>query len=180
MYHGHFTSNTTDDGLHSNGNITISNGNFTITSSDDGTHADGMIEITGGTFSINAHEGIEATYVKINDGTINISASDDGINAGNKSSAYEVAIEINGGSITINMGQGDTDAVDSNGNIYVNGGTINITGQSAFDYDGTAKYTAGTIIVNGVETNTITNQMIGGGMQGGQGGNMGPQGGRMR
>ena len=61
------------------------------------------------------------------------------------------------------MGQGDTDGIDSNGNIYINGGTINITAQSPFDYDNEAKKTGGTIIVNGEETNTITSQMMGGG-----------------
>ena len=61
------------------------------------------------------------------------------------------------------MGQGDTDGIDSNGNIYINGGTINITGNSPFDYDGTAKYNGGTLIVNGSQTNIITNQMMGGG-----------------
>lgn len=66
------------------------------------------------------------------------------------------------------MGAGDTDGIDSNGNLYINGGTINITGNSAFDYDGEAKYNGGTLIVNGQTTNTITNQ-FGGGMNGMQG-----------
>ena len=65
------------------------------------------------------------------------------------------------------MGQGDTDGIDANGNIYINGGTISITANSAFDYDGTAEKKGGTIIVNGSELNTITNQMMGGGMKGG-------------
>ena len=163
---GTFNIDTTDDGVHSNGNITINKGTFTIESDDDAVHADGLIEINGGSMTINAHEGIEATYVKINDGTININASDDGINAGNKSNDYDVTIEINGGDITIKMGQGDTDAVDSNGNIYINGGTLNITANSPFDYDGKAEYNGGTIIVNGEKTTTITNQFAGG-MQGG-------------
>lgn len=68
------------------------------------------------------------------------------------------------------MGQGDTDAIDSNGDLYINGGTLNITAQSPFDYDGQANYTGGTMIVNGSETTTITNQMMGGGMGGMQGG----------
>lgn len=173
IYNGTFNINAIDDGIHSNGNIVINGGTYTINSKDDGVHADGMIEIVSGTFTITAAEGIEATYIKINDGDINISASDDGINAGNKSNDYKVTVEINGGNITIKMGQGDTDGIDSNGNIYINGGTVNITGQSAFDYDGEAKYNGGTIIVNGKTTNTITNQFAGGMMGGGiqQGGN---------
>ena len=66
------------------------------------------------------------------------------------------------------MGQGDTDAIDANGDILITGGTLDITAQSPFDYDGTANYTDGTIIVNGSTTNQITNQMMGG-----PGGNMG-------
>ena len=161
---GTFKLNINDDGFHSNKNVIINNGTFTITSNDDAIHADGLVEINDGTFTINAHEGIEGTYIKINGGDININASDDGINAGNKSSDYQTTIEINDGNITIVMGQGDTDGIDSNGNIYINGGTINITGNSPFDYDGEAKYNGGTIIVNGETTNTITNQFMGGGM----------------
>lgn len=161
---GSYTINSSDDAVHSNGNVLINGGTLTLTSADDALHADGLIEINGGTITISAHEGIEGTYVKINDGTITINASDDGINATNKSSDYEAAIEINGGNITIIMGSGDTDAIDSNGNLYINGGTINITGQSPLDYDGKASYTGGTLIVNGEQTNEITNQFMGGGM----------------
>ena len=125
-----------------------------------------MLQIDGGEFVISAHEAIEATYILINDGNMSIYASDDAINAAQKSSAYTATLEINGGYITINMGQGDTDAIDSNGNIVINGGTLDITAQSAFDYDGTAEYNGGTIIINGTETNQITNQMMGGGMPG--------------
>lgn len=169
---GEFNLNTSDDSVHSNGNVTVNKGTFTIKSDDDGIHGDGLVEINDGTMDITASEGIEGTFVKINGGTIKISASDDGINAASKSTDYSVTVEINGGDITINMGQGDTDGIDSNGNLYINGGTVNITGQSAFDYDGEAKYTGGKMIVNGVETTTITNQMMGGGMMGGGPGGM--------
>ena len=177
---GIITIVTKKDGLHAEydednsvGYIYIGGGSLNITASDDAIHATTVVQIDGGEIKLTAREGIEGTYVQINDGTINISATDDGINAGRKSTAYAVTIEINGGYTTIRMGSGDTDAVDSNGNIYVNGGTIDITAQSSFDYDGTAKYSGGTIIVNGVTTNTITNQMMGGHGGGGFGGHGG-------
>ncbi len=166
---------TAEDGLHAEnkddetfGNIFITNGQFTINASDDAIHANSLLQIDGGTFDITAAEGLEATYVKINDGEFRISASDDGVNAAYKSSAYTPTAEINGGTLTIVMGSGDTDAVDSNCDLVINGGTINITANSAFDYDGTAQYNGGTIIINGQTVNSITNQMMGG--MGGMGG----------
>ncbi len=163
---GTFDINVADDGIHSDGDIYIKDGEFTIVSSDDAIHGDSKVTIDGGNFNISAYEGIEGTYITINDGVIYIAANDDGINAGQKVYTYTPTIEINGGTITIVMGQGDTDAIDSNGYIYVNGGTIDITAQSAFDYDAGAEYNGGTIIVNGTQVNTITNQMMGGQMGG--------------
>ena len=179
---GTFTINSTTDGIDAQTNLTIKDGKFTINSKDDAIHANGMIEITDGTFDITAAEGIEATYVKIDGGEINISASDDGINAGNKSTEYSVKVEINGGNITIKMGQGDTDGVDSNGDIIINGGTISVTGQSIFDYDGTGTINGGKVICNGEEVTTLPNQIMGGGQGGMQPGNEGmmPSGNRQR
>ena len=188
VYDGIFNIDTNKDGLHSEneddnttGYIYINNGTFTINASSDAIQATSFVQIDGGTFNITASEGIEATYVIINDGTISISASDDGINASAKSSAYKIpTIEINGGELTIVMGQGDTDGIDANGNIYVNGGTINVTAQmSSFDYDGTAEFNGGTIIINGSEVTSIPQSMMGGG-KGGFGGQMGGMNGGRR
>jgi len=49
---------------------------------------------------------------------------------------------------TIIMASENTDGIDSNGDLSISGATINVTGGSgAFDYDGTATYTGGTIII---------------------------------
>ena len=175
---GNYSIDSADDGIHSNLNVVIADGNINITCDDDAIHGDGKVQIDGGTFTLNAREAIEATYVLINGGSFNINALDDAINAGQKINDYTPTIEINDGDITIVMAQGDTDAIDSNGNIIVNGGTINITGQSAFDYDGSAQYNGGTIIVNGSEINKIENQMMGGGMFGQGNGGFGKGGNR--
>ncbi|MBP0988188.1 MAG: carbohydrate-binding domain-containing protein, partial [Oscillospiraceae bacterium] len=153
------------------GTITVYGGTFEIQGGSDGMQACALLEINGGTMNIYGAEGLEATYIRINDGTISIQASDDGINASTGTSAYETAVEINGGYLTIAVGQGDTDAIDANGSIYVNGGTIDITAQmSSFDYDRTAEFNGGTIIINGTEVTEIPQSMMGGGgMFGGRG-----------
>lgn len=153
--------------ISSDGDLTLTgSGSATLTGNGDGIHADGKLTIESGTLSITGSEGLEATYIVINGGDITINASDDGINASSKSEAYSVSLEINGGNITIKMAQGDTDALDSNGTLYINGGTVNITAQSPFDYDGVGQLNGGTVIVNGQTVTSLTNQMMGGDMGG--------------
>ena len=169
---GVFNIKTNKDGFHcendnAEGTIYISDGSFVIDGVSDGIQACALLQIDGGDITVNAAEGLEATYILINGGNIDINASDDGINASTSTNAYETAIEINGGYINVAVGQGDTDAIDSNGSIYVNGGTINVTAQmSSFDYDRTAEFNGGTIIVNGTEVSEIPQNMMGGGMHG--------------
>ena len=175
---GTFNINATKDGFHSEneddltkGYVYIAGGNFTINSEDDGIQGTSITEIDRGTFDINSVEGIEGTYVQINDGTIKIYATDDGINASEKATNYDVQIEINGGNLDITMAEGDTDALDANGTLTINGGNINITAQFAFDFDLTASLNGGTVTVNGTQVTSITNSMMeGGGGPGGQGG----------
>ncbi len=160
------------DGLHSEnddddslGYIYIAAGTLTITAQDDGIRGTSVVQIDGGKVDVKmSYEGIEATYIQINDGDVSVYATDDGINATRKSAAYSVMIEVNGGTVNVEVGQGDTDAFDSNGDITINGGIINVIGNSAFDRDGTGQLNGGTVTVNGVVVTTLP------GMQGGGGG----------
>lgn len=152
--------------------LKVKAGNITIEAAKDGLHAKEELTVDGGTLKITAAEGLEATVVTINDGDITIEASDDGINASLKSDDITTAkVEINGGNLTITMGSGDTDGIDSNGDLYINGGKVTVNAQSPFDYDGTAELNGGTVTVNGEEVTELTNQFGGGfGGPGGQGG----------
>ena len=155
------------------GYVLIENGKFTISAKSDGIQAITKLVINNGTFDITASEGLEATYIVINDGDININASDDGINASTKSDFMTPTIEVNGGTINVTMGQGDTDGFDVNGTIYINGGTVKVTGQSTFDYDGEGKINGGTVYVNGEKVSELPNQFAGGDPGGNQGGGPG-------
>lgn len=174
---GIFTINAKTDGLHAENNdddslgyIYIADGTFNINASDDGIHATSVLQIDSGDFTLKAYEAIESTYIQINGGQFNISAYDDGINAARKSSFYSPVIEINSGTIKIVIASGDHDAIDSNGDLIITGGIIDITSNSAFDYDGKCYYSSGTIIVNGQKVDSITTNNI----NGGKGGNRKP------
>lgn len=168
---GSFTLNAGEDGLHAEnsedaakGSIYISGGSFEISAGDDGLHAESAVQIDGGTLNIRAKEGVESTYVQLNGGSITIQATDDGVNAAQKSSAYRATVEITGGELTVSMGAGDTDGIDSNGNLIISGGTVSVSGNSSFDVDGSISFTGGSVYINGQSVSSIPNQMMGGGM----------------
>ena len=83
--------------------------------------------------------------VTIDGGDITIYATDDGINASASDIITDgLSITINDGNLSITMAEGDTDALDSNGDLTINGGTVDITAQFAFDFEGTAELNGGT------------------------------------
>ena len=164
---GTFVIDTLDDAVHSNSDMTVNDGTFTITTGDDGIHADNNLVINSGYITINdCYEGLEGITVTVNNGEININSSDDGINAagGNDSSGFggffggdnfssdsDANIYINGGIINI---AADGDGIDSNGNLYITGGEVYVSGpesnaDGALDYDGESSITGGILIAAG-------------------------------
>jgi hypothetical protein len=66
------------------------------------------------------------------------------------------------------MWEGDTDWVDSNGNLYIYWWTLDITARSPADYDWSVIYSWWSLIIDGEEYDYVPNQMMWG-----RGGNMG-------
>lgn len=168
-----------DDSLHAGGDITVTGGTLTISSGDDGIHSDANVNIKDGAIDIlTSYEGIEGVNITVDGGEIALIASDDGFNASSGSTtttgtdtfggkanggfggrgggggfgaATDTQIYINGGKITVNA---DGDGIDSNGNIYMTGGEVYVSGPTnsgngAIDYAGSFEISGGSIIAVG-------------------------------
>lgn len=176
---GTYNITAVGDAFNVNDELNITGTTMTIDAKEDGIHASGDLVIDSGTYNVkNSTEGLEGKSITINGGDITIYSTDDGVNAANKNAQQsEIFFTMNGGNLTVEVGQGDTDPIDSNGNVTVTGGTIKMTGQTGFDFDGTATYTGGDIYLNGEKQTEIVNSMPGGGEpNGGPQGNGGPGG----
>ena len=170
-----------DDAIHANygdtlgnnakgqGNITIKDGLIQVAAGDDGLHADNTLTIDGGKVVVtNATEGFEGNYITINGGYSYIYGTDDGVNC-SKKSFTSCAFTMNAGYLDVAVRSGDTDGIDSNGNVYIKGGTIVTRGSpgtqsgmsTGLDVDGTCSMTGGTLIAfNGLEKSPSTSNGV--------------------
>lgn len=188
---GVFTIDTVDDCFHAGGELYIASGEFNLSSGDDAIHSDDAVTIEDGTFSIPyCYEGIEGLSLTINGGSFDIVSHDDGLNgAGGAngsgfgrgqqdqfSSGSSSFILINDGTFTI-VSQGD--CIDSNGDLTINGGVLDLTcngaGNTALDTDGTYTNNGGSVSTNDGSESNPGGMGMGGGQRGG-----GPQGGGQR
>ncbi len=166
---GKLQINSLDDCIHAV-KVTVSGGVYSLSSDDDGVHADDTVTVSGGEINIvKSYEGVEGKVINISDGNIVLKSSDDGFNAADGTSettSQGGGMFMGGGmmdydsSCVINMSGGyvhidaDGDGVDSNGNVYMTGGTIIVFGpvsggNGALDYGGTFNISGGTLLALG-------------------------------
>ncbi|MCM1537996.1 MAG: carbohydrate-binding domain-containing protein [bacterium] len=153
---GELTISAVQDGIHANDSVRIRSAAITVSAGDDGITVSNddetaFLYMESGSVTItDCYEGLEAIDITIAGGTVLIMPADDGINAnGNGGNSV---IRITGGDITIiNESGRDADGLDSNGDIYIDGGSLLISvsnsgGNCAIDY---GSENGGKCVVNG-------------------------------
>jgi hypothetical protein len=152
---GDFVIDAEDDAIHSDGDLFISGGTFEIRTGDDAFKANRNVVITEGDINVlYSYEGIDGMTITIHGGNINIFATDDGISdSGLPPRSVNVGnwIRITGGNIHIHS---YGDGIDSNGNAFIEGGTIMISAPSmmmegAIACNGSVTITGGELITAG-------------------------------
>lgn len=163
---GSINIDSLDDSIHGDENVTIEGGDITLSSGGRGIHADGDMVVNGGDIEVKkSYEGLEGTSVTINAGGIAINSFDDGINSAggtdptdngfpgrdSANADEDCYIKICGGYIWIDA---DGDGIDSNGDFFVEGGTLLVCGPTsegngAIDYEGEALISGGAVIAVG-------------------------------
>ena len=140
--------NSRDDGIHSDGDLTITGGFATVKTDDDGIHAEKTLTIKGGTVEVTmAYEGMEAAYMNFEGGVTSVVTTNDAWNAAGANASSSTGgnnggrggpgggggfgfgsdgskIKVTGGFHYLYVGTGDTDGMDSNGDIDMTGGVV--------------------------------------------------------
>lgn len=168
---GTYTIAAGDDGIHANYDTIITDGSITITDSYEGiegrriTVSGGTINLTASDDGINAATGGSSDEQRMPGGQqpqemrMPGGQKPSGMDMDNKGQAPvsrsafddDVYVKITGGTITVNAGG---DGIDSNGNLYITGGTVYVAGPTsngdgALDYEEEASITGGTLIAAG-------------------------------
>ncbi|MBD5480664.1 MAG: carbohydrate-binding domain-containing protein [Lachnospiraceae bacterium] len=165
---GTFRIISRDDAVHSNIDAQINGGTFYIETGDDGVHADRNLYINGGEINIPVcYEGFEGTVIEVNGGKSFIVARDDAVSAAagvpeakvnaERGGNPNVYVVFNGGELEAVSG-GDT--VDSNGNIYVNGGTLRLSAPPRPSYEG-GLFCNGSVTISGGNVVQVGNLGVG-------------------
>lgn len=140
--------------IKSDGALTIQNGALTISSANDGLKSETSITIKGGTVNITkSYEGIESKYIYLQGGNTDVVSTNDALNAtmgttsGGTESNDASLLSISGGVHYIS----GADAIDSNGNFSMTGGTVISNGPSSgaeeySDINGTCNFNGGIFI----------------------------------
>lgn len=151
---GSISISAKSDGIHANDAVYLAEADITIEAVDDGitvsnSENEGEFYISSGSVKISGvYEGIEAVNIVVDGGNLTISSTDDGLNV--TSDKKGTGVIINGGTVDIiNAGGRDADGIDSNMDIYINGGNVFVTIPSDGNALDCGSESGGKVVING-------------------------------
>lgn len=160
---GTFIINSLDNSIHSPNSIEISNGNFSISTGNRALKADSMLTVSGGEISVTAaFKGLSSHKLKFSGGNTTVNSRNDCLKAtlGEDLTTFDgSSIEISGGTLLLTTAKGD--AVDSNGDLIITGGTLVVQGSQttpddALSHRANFSISGGNLIAAGARTLTPT------------------------
>lgn len=141
---------TLDSGLKGR-NVTVNGGKLTISAhNDQGIHGVQNLTINGGDILVSdAFEAFEGTTMIFNGGVTSCYGWDDVWNCSTSTSGSGTpSLTVNGGVHYLNVGSGDTDALDSNGSMSFQGGAVIVEcGNVSLDCDATPAFKSGAVLM---------------------------------
>ncbi|MBQ6394948.1 MAG: carbohydrate-binding domain-containing protein [Atopobiaceae bacterium] len=177
---GSFDISAASDAIDASNSIQINDCSMRINAGDDGIHADLQLVVNGGTIGIESSvEGLESATITMAGGEVDVVSSDDGVNArgtddasgttdaasgqqagmggmggmagGMMDADASAVLTISGGTLTVDS---SGDGLDSNGYVYITGGTVLVSGptsdgESPLDYGIACEVSGGTVVVVG-------------------------------
>lgn len=172
---GKIEVNSHDDGIHSDKDLTFTGGFTTVKTDDDGIHAEKALTVKDGIVEVTmAYEGMEAAEMNFEGGVTSVITTDDAWNAAGGSSNNSQGgqggrggfpggggfggggdnskAKVTGGFHYLYVGTGDTDGMDSNGDIEMTGGIVIIECRmnggmgGMVDSDGNTSITGGKLL----------------------------------
>ena len=119
------------NGIHSDDYVIINSGNIVVTSAvADGIHCDYFV-MNGGTANITASgDGVDGDtgFLEINNGTLTVNVG----TADSKGLKCDSIITINGGNITVNNSGDQSKGIKSGKEMFINGGTITVNATGTY------------------------------------------------
>ncbi len=141
---------TLDSGIKGR-NVTVNGGKLTISAhNDQGIHGVQNLTINGGDILVSdAFEAFEGTTMVFNGGVTSCYGWDDVWNCSTSTSGSGTpSLTVNGGVHYLNVGSGDTDALDSNGSMSFQGGAVIVEcGNVSLDCDATPAFKSGAVLM---------------------------------
>lgn len=159
---GNSILDASDDCFNAKGNIDILGGKIILNAGDDAIKSDAAVTLNCDMLNVQSSEdGIKGVCVSVTGGVCYVTSSDDGISASNADDTADVSVAnpenyviVSDGYVVVNAA---ADAVDSDGNVTLSGGTLIAHGD--INYLGNFNLDGGTLVAFGASTSQTPNQL---------------------